>query len=596
MAQNMKQPKARSAGIWRPFRKWHDLRLLVKLYSSYAVILLILLILSAFSLLGMNQIGDKTKELYEERHAAVTQILALAGDFRTLNADTAALMLDSADVAASKLEGMVERTAEISGRLEQLAAEMADYGISEDKFRSFQSNWNQYMSDWDELKGYIEAGNEDFGGSTGMEMAELKYTRDMQYKVAVLGGFLNDWVETNKALADEAYRSVERTRNVQVATQAALVAAAVALTGLVGWIVAQSILSPLSSVMRAAGELAQGKISRRVDLRRRDELGVLAESFNAMAENIGALISEVKKAGDMVAATSLELSRICEETEKMSREAAREIAGIAEGAESQMRTADESARAVNEMAQGMQHIAESTAEVNELAQTAHLDASAGNEAVLHAVRQIEAIRSTVEGSAAVIRRLEERSGEIGRIVELITEIADQTNLLSLNASIEAARAGEHGRGFAVVAGEVRKLAKQSRESADQISGLIRDIRKEMEQAAETMNRGTREVQEGVVAVKRAGEAFGKISASVERVFANIEGVTAVVEELSASTEEVAASADESARLAKTASANTQNAAAVTEEQLASIGQISDSAGHLNRLAQNLQAAIRKFEV
>ena len=576
--------------VFSMFRWYNDLKLILKLYSSYAIILLILIIVSSYSLIGMNSIGNTTKELYEERLTAVTQMLTLAGDFHELNAGMANMLLLSASGAQKRLADLDLLINDINSQLEALSATKEKYGIAESDFSSFSTAWHTYTNDWEEVRTNVSSGSE------GMEPARNKYNWHMHYKISVLNESLTAWVETNKALAEEAYQSVLKQRNAQIAAQAVLVAAAVALTVLVGWIMAQSILQPLTAVMRAAGEMATGKLNQRVDLRRKDEMGVLADSFNRMAENVRSLIQEVKNAGDMVAGTSRELSRICEQTEQLSGEVTRQIEGIAEGAESQMRSAEESARAVNEMALGMQHIAESSSEMNELAQSAHMEAVSGNEAVQSAVRQIEAVRNTVEGSAAFIRKLIERSREIGKIVEMITEIADQTNLLSLNASIEAARAGEHGRGFAVVADEVRKLAQQSRESADQIQVLIRNIRNDVKQAVESMDRGTREVQEGVSVVKKAGEAFGKISASVERVSTNIEGVTAVVEELSASTEEVAASADESARIAKTASDNTQKAASATREQLASIGRISASAGELNQMAQNLQAAIQRFEV
>jgi len=576
--------------VFSMFRWYNDLKLILKLYSSYAIILLILIIVSSYSLIGMNSIGNTTKELYEERLTAVTQMLTLAGDFHELNAGMANMLLLSASGAQKRLADLDLLINDINSQLEALSATKEKYGIAESDFSSFSTAWHTYTNDWEEVRANVSSGPE------GMEPARNKYNWHMHYKISVLNESLTAWVETNKALAEEAYQSVLKQRNAQIAAQAVLVAAAVALTVLVGWIMAQSILQPLTAVMRAAGEMATGKLNQRVDLRRKDEMGVLADSFNRMAENVRSLIQEVKNAGDMVAGTSRELSRICEQTEQLSGEVTRQIEGIAEGAESQMRSAEESARAVNEMALGMQHIAESSSEMNELAQSAHMEAVSGNEAVQSAVRQIEAVRNTVEGSAAFIRKLDERSREIGKIVEMITEIADQTNLLSLNASIEAARAGEHGRGFAVVADEVRKLAQQSRESADQIQVLIRNIRNDVKQAVESMDRGTREVQEGVSVVKKAGEAFGKISASVERVSTNIEGVTAVVEELSASTEEVAASADESARIAKTASDNTQKAASATREQLASIGRISASAGELNQMAQNLQAAIQRFEV
>src|SRR5690606_9940793 len=158
------------------------------------------------------------------------------------------------------------------------------------------------------------------GDVTGLELARSYYTRNMYNKVEVLNNFLDQWVDANTALAEEAYRAVLGQRNAQIATQVILVVAALLLTGLVGWAVAQSILKPLNAVVSAAGEMAKGRLRQRVELGRTDELGYLAESFNRMAEKIRGLIQEVKNAGDRVSGTSRELFQICEKTEQVSRE------------------------------------------------------------------------------------------------------------------------------------------------------------------------------------------------------------------------------------------------------------------------------------
>jgi len=572
-----------------------DLRIIFKLYSAFGAVLVITLFVSLFSLYGMNQIGGKTKELYEERLANVSDMLTLAGKFHELNSSIAAVLMQSIEGSFS-LEDLVRQQDEIQQLLDKLAVNMTEMGVSERDFTTFSVLWNNYKSDFQKFSDLLMQGNEMVGNVTGIEAARTLYRFNLSSKIPTVNGILSEWLAINQTLAEEAYRSAVSQQNAQIAFQIVLILAALGLTILVGWAVARSIVNPLSQVVAAAGEMSKGKLNQRVDLQRKDEMGDLAVSFNEMAHNIRELIQQVKDAGDKVSSTSQDLSNICGQTADASQEGAREITKIADNAETQKRSAEDSARAMNEMAQGVQQIAEASEEVTQLAMTANQEAKSGNEAVRNAIRQIESVKDTVETSASIIRKLEQRSDEIGSIVEVITDIAAQTNLLALNASIEAARAGEHGRGFAVVAGEVRKLSQRSSEYARQINDLIQAIRKDTAQAVEAMNRGTREVQEGVTVALQAGEAFERISRSIDDVFAKIENVTSVVEELSAGTEEVAASADESARIAKEMSGNTQSVVAVTEEQLAAVSEISQSAEELSRMARNLQETIARFTV
>mgnify|MGYP000871412423 CR=1 FL=1 len=579
-------------------RMWNfkDLRILFKLYSGFGTILIITLIVSFFSLFSMNQIGGKTKELYEERLTNVSNILTLAVKFQEFNANIGHILLNTADAQQISTEDLNRALNEMRSLLDQSTGKLQDMGVQEQDIAMFNLIWENYLKDFQNFTATLERGNERVGNVTGFEAAKTIYIFNLSTKTSTMSSYLSEWVDINKEAAEAAYRVARSQQTTQIAWQSALILAAVVLSVLVGWAVARSIVNPLSMVVLAAGEMSKGRLNQRVDLIRKDELGTLASSFNEMAKNIRELILQVKSAGDRVFDTSQNLSLICGQTADASQEVAREITKIADSAETQMRSAEDSARAMNEMAQGVQQIAEASEEVTQLAMTANQEAKSGNEAVRNAIRQIESVKDAVESSASIIRKLEQRSGEIGSIVEVITEIAAQTNLLALNASIEAARAGEHGRGFAVVAGEVRKLSQRSSEYAQQINVLIQAIRKDTELAAEAMNQGTREVQEGVVVAQQAGEAFERISRSIDDVFAKIENVTSVVEELSAGTEEVAASADESARIAKEMSGNTQSVVAVTEEQLAAVSEISESAEGLRRMAQDLQETIARFKV
>jgi len=209
---------------------------------------------------------------------------------------------------------------------------------------------------------------------------------------------------------------------------------------------------------------------------------------------------------------------------------------------------------------------------------------------------MKVIHDAVTDTSNVVKRLEERSGEIDEITQAIGAISSQTNILAMNAAIEAARAGEQGRGFSVVASEVKKLAEQSKQSAEQIAKLIQDIKDDTMKAASAMERGAREVTEGLSVVDVTKEGFENIWRSVEKVAEQIQETSAVAQQMSASVEEVNASMENIAHLAKESTNYAQSVAGASEEQLASVEEVTTSAESLSQMAMELRSLIHKFKV
>ncbi|MDI3328337.1 MAG: methyl-accepting chemotaxis protein [Alicyclobacillaceae bacterium] len=365
----------------------------------------------------------------------------------------------------------------------------------------------------------------------------------------------------------------------------------------VSWAVASRMAAPLLQVAHVAKRVAQGDLQvEEVQCRAKDEIGELAQSINAMVENLRALIRKVSQASEHVAAASEELFASAEQTVEVTNRITAVVQEVAGGAKSQVRQSEESATAVGEMAAGTQRIAESATLVSQSSVETASRAEEGNERVQKAVHQMDSIRASVQESASAISLLEQRSKQIGQIVEVISGIAAQTNLLALNAAIEAARAGEHGRGFVVVAEEVRKLAEQSKQSADQIAGLIQTIQEETKRSVEAMDMVTREVRSGIQAVQEAGEAFEHILNSVRNVADQIQEISAATQELSAGAEEISTTVEHMAQVAKESMGATEKAADASEEQLAAMQEVSSSAHSLSRMAQELQDLIHRFKV
>lgn len=261
-----------------------------------------------------------------------------------------------------------------------------------------------------------------------------------------------------------------------------------------------------------------------------------------------------------------------------------------------MKSMEENKKAMEESSISLQRVAESSATVSESSIDVLRRAEEGNQMIKQTIQQMNTIGGSVQKSSSVIQDLAESSKEIGEIVEVISTIANQTNLLSLNAAIEAARAGEHGKGFAVVADEVRKLADQSQQSSEQIAALIHAIQEKTNDAVDRMKTGFKEVEQGVTIADQAGEAFGHILQSIQIVNEQLQESSAATEEVAAAVEQLTASSEQLVHIATNVTASTQSVAAASDEQLASTEKFVSSANSLSDLAQELQDEMNKFKI
>ncbi|MDA8235687.1 MAG: methyl-accepting chemotaxis protein [Clostridia bacterium] len=420
-----------------------------------------------------------------------------------------------------------------------------------------------------------------------------------------------------------------------------------------GVIFARKISKPVIELTTLSELMASGDLTvRKVNVESKDEIGRLSDAFNKMLDNMRQLIQQALVSARQVAETSQQLSASVEEAAASNQQVARAVDELAKGNVKQNESVNESVNIVSQLANSIDQIARGAQEqasnvaqttevvgqmvkgidevtvnaqkVAEAAQQTSDVANKGGVAVDKTITGMKKIKQTVFESAGKIKELGDHSKQIGEIVEVIDDIAEQTNLLALNAAIEAARAGEHGKGFAVVADEVRKLAERSGKATKEIANLIGSIQRGTTNAVDAMEAGTREVEQGAaladdagVALKEivktiqvANEQMESISAAVEQISASsaevaqaIDNVAAITQENTAATEEMAAGssqvntsinsiakvAQESARAAKEVSSATENINASTEE-------IAASAQALAEMAQELQGLIYKFKI
>lgn len=361
------------------------------------------------------------------------------------------------------------------------------------------------------------------------------------------------------------------------------------------WLV-RSITRPLQAMAQKANQMQHGDLTVSTDVTSRDEVGQLATTLNAMKDNLATLVRGVGDNTQQVTQSSAEMEQHIAQNMLSTNDVTTAITQVSETTERQANDLQAASYAINDVSTGVTTIAQSITDVAEFSTTSLQHAHSGQQAIYEAVSTMQGIKDSVAMSNEQIHSLHTHTAEIGKMLEMIKEIADQTNLLALNASIEAARAGEHGKGFAVVADEVRKLAESSQRSANQIASLVTTIQSSTKQSVEQMATTLQKVDEGVVVTHTAEERFANIMTQIEGMTPKLESVSATTEEIASVTDQLANSIDNVSSHAQTTNAMTEEVTASAQSTLHSMNDMQTEMKRLAALAASLEHSITQFKI
>lgn len=372
------------------------------------------------------------------------------------------------------------------------------------------------------------------------------------------------WIIVAAADTNEFSQGAAQLRNLLLLTSPL----ALALAGVLLYVVVSRKMRPLSMMVENVAKVGQGDMTVRCKYTGEDEIGLLGSGFNSMASQVGQLIAEV-------AASVSELNEAASRLLVNAR-------SVEEGSHHQSEAASATAAAVEELTVSISQVTDSARDTEVLSTSTRDYSQEGEKVVATATNEMRKIADVVVQSAGSITSLGKKSNEISSIVKVIKDIAEQTNLLALNAAIEAARAGEQGRGFAVVADEVRKLAERTSKATTEISGMIESIQGDIGAAVTSMQTGSEQVGQGVQFANQAGTALLTINDAAKETLNKISDIVSAMQEQSAASTEIAQ--------------NIEKIAGMADENSLIVKDTSAAANQLEMLASSLKHSLSRFKV
>lgn len=377
-----------------------------------------------------------------------------------------------------------------------------------------------------------------------------------------------------------------------------IVSLSITILGIIIAIVtANQISKPIKLVATRMEKLANGDLrSEAFEIDRRDELGTLMVATNEMNNKLKSTIQSIYNVSETVATSSEELAQSSNEVKTGAEQVAYTMQEIAAGTETQASTTNDLAETMRTFSIHIQETTQEGVELKNNSSEVQMLTESGKSLMLSSTEQMSTINNIVLDSVRKVEGLNEQSAEISKLVSVIDDISNQTNLLALNAAIEAARAGEHGKGFAVVADEVRKLAEQVQLSVADISAIVNRIQHETSSVTRSLQEGYEEVKKGTSQISETSETFTSISQAVVGMLLSIDTISTNLNDVLSSTENIGTSIDEIASISEESAAGVEQTTATTEETVSTMEEVVKSAEQLAILAEQLNTEMQQFKL
>lgn len=532
----------------------------VRLTLAFAMLVLIMFLLGGASLLNIHKMKQEEREISEQWLPAVEAIADLNLSLMHFRLFTLRTLIDSSPEALARSEArLVELEATVNTNQQRYKALISE-ADEQRLFDELITTKVAYFAGSQQLLGLVKAGQ--YEQAKARIESQLNPLADQMTRQLIELNLINDrGVKDATVQAEAAY---EDTRETVIAT----LAVAVALTVFLAVVITRSITRPLATAVAATERVAGGDLSHQIEIFGRDEPARLLLALKQMQGNLRAAISHI-------ADSAMKLASATEELHAVSEDASRNL-------QQQNSEIQQAASAVTEMSAAVDEVARNASSTAEASNLSSSLAHQGRDQVRQTVTAIQTMTAEFNKTSARIEGLAEESKDIGKVLEVIRAIAEQTNLLALNAAIEAARAGEAGRGFAVVADEVRALAHRTQVSTREIEQMIARVQTGTQAAVSAMRDSSGHADQSLTLAEAAGQALEKIYERVGQI--NERNLL------------IASASEEQAAVAREVDRNIVNISDLSQQSAAGANQTSASAQELARLATDLNSLVTRFVV
>lgn len=542
---------------------WNNLKVKSKLLCMVGGVCLTLLVVGGVGLVNMKSLAQHMGDMGTSL-AQVACAAEMKSNFLKMRLNLLYMMSEADSSKMGKSEEAFKQSAElIKQNMEQLSK--LDLDDAEKKqLESFRLGYDAYLANGGKLADMIRAAGDPAARTEALQFAKESVAPLYEQPAQVVTSLVDANVKESKATYEGDMASYRRAFVGMVVV--VVVAILLALVG--GGAIAASISRPLNAVLDILSRVASGDLTARAEVNTHDEMGILSREVNTTAEKMNEIIGHVIQNASQVTAAATQLHATAIQMSTGAEEVAQQAATVATASEEMAATSAEIAQNCTMAAESSRH--------------ANAQAATGSSVVQETLTVMNRIADRVRSSSQAVGSLGARSDQIGEIVGTIEDIADQTNLLALNAAIEAARAGEQGRGFAVVADEVRALAERTTNATKEIAQMIKAIQGETKGAVTSMEEGVVEVEKGTSDAAMSGEAL-------QAILEQIGGVTMQVSQIATASEQQTATTCEISENIRQITDVVQHTARGAEES-------AQAAEQLAKLAEDLQSLVGQFKL
>ncbi len=558
-----------------------------KLNILIAISSIACIVLSLIGFLGLERGKSTSSNMYEDNLLPIEWIGIVESNFYHVNMNFMEIMLSKDE---KRMNELIREMDGIRKENDHLLKQFEAKVISTKE----KELYNTFHETFNELRTQMRKAQE--LGKSNNEEAYAYYLKEIEPNMQKSIQSIRELISYNSNDAELLQKENNNGAQNTMIMFVSISILAILIILFIGYIIKLTIRKPLALLQNDMEKVAAGDLTTRTPYKANNELGHIVQSFNSMLDNLQQLIANVKMTTQEVISTTEGVLQDTNRASIISNEVVQTVLEVKTKIEGQVASIQESSSSMEEITTGVQTVAESSAVVAEVAVTTTEQINIGSEVINHSILQMNSVHDVVEETSKVINKLVTRTQQIDTALAAITNIAEQTNLLALNAAIEAARAGENGKGFAVVAAEVRDLAEQSKESANEVNHLIKSIQQDTQDTVNVMQKGQQKAVEGKEAAYKANQTFLSIMKDIDKITGQIQEVSAATEEMSAGTEEVNASLSLVSETATDVKKETLQTVKSIQSQAVSIEQISIQSNKMKEKVEELTELVSKFNI